>query len=110
MDWSPGRGSEQLGDRPSVVISLNVYNRNMPTVVVAACTTTVKSHVREGKSPVAVYLPAGQPLPEEGSVLGFQVMTASQERLRRYAGRLTAAQMAAVDQALATSFGLKIAP
>jgi mRNA-degrading endonuclease toxin of MazEF toxin-antitoxin module len=74
----------------------------MNTVVVAALTT----RVRRGSS-VAVYLPAGQPLSREGSILAFQVMTLDQSRLERLAGQLSAAQLAQLDAALQVAFGLR---
>lgn len=73
----------------------------MPVVIIAALTTSV----RRG-SPVAVHLPAGQPLDREGSILAFQVMTADKSRLKNYAGRLTSSQLLQLDAALRTSFGL----
>jgi mRNA interferase MazF len=106
VDWSPGRGSEQTGRRPSLVISLDSFNRRMPTIVVAALTTAVRESTRQGRSPVSVYLPAGHPLPHEGSVLAFQVSTIAKERLEDYAGDLSANQMLAVDAAIRTSFGI----
>lgn len=76
-------------------------------MVVAACTTTVREDVRRGKSPIAVFLAAGQPLPREGSVLAFQVMTVDKVRLDgACAGTLTDAQLSAVDTCLRNAFGL----
>nr|WP_258545017.1 type II toxin-antitoxin system PemK/MazF family toxin [Micromonospora provocatoris] len=101
FDFNPARGSEQAGNRPAVVISQDSFNRRMPVVIIAALTTSV----RRG-SPVAVHLPAGQPLDREGSILAFQVMTADKSRLKNYAGRLTSSQLLQLDAALRTSFGL----
>jgi mRNA-degrading endonuclease toxin of MazEF toxin-antitoxin module len=78
----------------------------MPTVVVAALTTSVRDSTRAGRSPVSVFLPAGQPLPDEGSLLAFQVMTIDKVRLAQYIARLTPVQLVQVDAALRTSFGL----
>lgn len=108
MDWNPGRGSEQQGHRPALVISLDSFNKVMDTVVVAALTTTVKESTRSGKSPVTLFLPQGEPLEKEGSVLGFQVMTVSKMRLEGLAGAISKEQQLQVDRILATSFGLKI--
>lgn len=106
MDWSPGRGSEQQGHRPALVVSLDSFNKVMDTVVVAALTTTVKDSTRNGTSPVTLFLPQGDPMDREGSVLGFQVMTISKMRLEDYAGEISAGQQTQVDKILATSFGL----
>lgn len=102
VDFDPARGSEQAGHRPAVVISLDSFNARMNTVVIAALTTKI----RPG-SPIQVYLPAGSPLPEEGAILGFQVMTADQTRLGRYGGALTKTQLAELDQVISLCFGLK---
>lgn len=102
VDFDPARGSEQAGHRPAVVISLDSFNARMNTVVIAALTTKI----RPG-SPVQVYLPAGRPLPEEGAILGFQVMTADQSRLGRYAGALAKSQLAELDQVISRCFGLR---
>ena len=84
------------------MISLDSFNARMNTVVIAALTTKI----RPG-SPVQVYLPAGRPLPEEGAILGFQVMTADQSRLGRYAGALAKSQLAELDQVISRCFGLR---
>lgn len=76
----------------------------MPTVVIAALTTTIRNTV------ATVALPAGRPLPEPGSLLAFQVMTAAQDRLGRYLGRLDRRQLQELDRALAVSFGLPLLP
>lgn len=78
----------------------------MKVVVVAAITTTIRDSVREGRSPVCVFLPKDEPLKKESTVLGFQVLTLAHERLDAYEGELTAEQMRDVDRAVAASFGL----
>ncbi|MFD5637427.1 type II toxin-antitoxin system PemK/MazF family toxin [Streptomyces sp. NPDC127077] len=102
VDFNPARGSEQAGHRPAVVISLDSFNRVMNTVVVAAMTTSV----REG-SPVQVTLEAGDPLPNRGSILGFQVTTIDQRRLEDFAGQLRPEQLKELDVVIARCFGLK---
>ena len=72
----------------------------MNTVVVLPVTTTVRP------SPVSIILPAGQPLPNESSVLAFQPVTIDQQRLERQAGVLTSSQLAALDKAIKLAFGL----
>ncbi|WP_448222462.1 type II toxin-antitoxin system PemK/MazF family toxin [Gordonia iterans] len=105
-DLNPARGSEQAGRRPVLVISTDSFNRRMNVVVTVALTTSVRPAVREGRSPVSVFLPEGEPLDKEGCVLAFQVTTLDQERLEKYAGELSTEQMRQVDRAIAASFGL----
>ena len=73
----------------------------MPTVIVAAITTTV----RQGSS-IAVTLPAGQPLKRESQIMAFQVMTVDQSRLGNYAGCLDQAQIADLEKAMRLAWGL----
>jgi mRNA interferase MazF len=101
VDFNPARGSEQAGHRPAVVISLDSFNRVMNTVVVAALTTKV----REG-SKIQVVLEAGDPLPQRGAILGFQVSTIDQVRLERFGGRLRLEQLKELDEVIARCFGL----
>lgn len=103
---SPARGSEQDGHRPVLVISPDSFNKAMKVVVTAALTSAVRESARQGRSPISVYLPAGEPLDKEGTVLAFQITTLARERLEDYAGELSAEQMREVDRALAASFGL----
>ncbi len=41
-NFSPGRGSEQRGIRPALVIQNNVGNQYAATTIVAAITSTIK--------------------------------------------------------------------
>lgn len=95
-------GSEQSGQRPALVISPDIGNRQLNTVVIAAIT----SQIRDRASVVAPLLPAGHPLALESAVLTFQIRTVDKQRLQEYLGQLTDAQMALVNRGLAVSFGL----
>lgn len=105
-DLNPARGSEQAGHRPVLVISTDSFNARMKVVVTAALTTSVRDSTREGRSPVSVFLPEGEPLDKEGCVLAFQITTLAHERLEKLAGELTPEQMRHVDRAIAISFGI----
>ncbi len=41
VDWSPGRGSEQAGLRPALIIQNDIGNQYSPTTIVAAISTTI---------------------------------------------------------------------
>lgn len=103
---NPARGSEQAGRRPVLVISLDSFNRRMPVVVTAALTTTVRPEVRQGRSRVSVYLPAGEPLEREGCVLCFQITTLARERLEGYISSVSDDQMQRISDAISVAFGL----
>lgn len=107
VEW-PGRGSEQGGRRPSVVIQESLIiqndtgNKYAPTVIVAAISRSVKQY------PVTVPLPPGEGgLREEGCVNCAQVQTVDKSHVGEYIGKLSVQKMAEVDRALMVSFGLQ---
>jgi mRNA interferase MazF len=100
VDFSPARGSEQAGQRPAVVISLDSFNAHMPVVVVAAITTKIKAFT------FTVDLPQGKPLREHSQILAFQVLTVDKARLTRYEGSLDPDQTTQLKEALKTAWGL----
>jgi mRNA interferase MazF len=103
VDWGPGRGSEQLGVRPALVVQNDVGNQHSPTTIVAAVTTRTRTTY-----PFQVSVTAEESgLPRDSVVLLNQLQTVDQGRLRDRAGRLGAARMAQVDQALHVSLGLR---
>lgn len=54
VNFSPGRGSEQRGIRPALVIQSDVGNQYAATTIVAAITSTIKIY------PVTVALKKGE--------------------------------------------------
>ena len=105
VDWSPGRGSEQLGKRPALVIQNNQGNHSRGytnTIVVAVSTNglDIPLHVPIAKSKT-------NGLRENSFVKCEQVMTISKSRLMGRAwGRLTREQMDQVEEALRTSLDM----
>jgi mRNA interferase MazF len=98
VNWSPGRGSEQLGRRPAVVVQTDPANRNprYPNTIVV----TVSTKGREVPTHVRI-----QPSDENGfSHISFvkceQVLTISKNRLERRIGRLDQESMEQVRGAL----------
>jgi len=86
VNWSPGRGSEQSGTRPAVVIQTDAANGNprYPNTIVVTVSTKGKAvpfHV-----PVEPSQENG--LKEKSFVKCEQVLTISKERLLRRLGRL----------------------
>lgn len=102
-DLSPVVGSEQGGIRPVLIIQNNMGNKHSPTVIVAAITSkTTKALI-----PTHVNIPSTPDgLKQDSTVLTEQVRTIDKKRLREYIGHLSPKQMAAIDQAILTSFGL----
>jgi mRNA interferase MazF len=65
IDFSPQKGHEQAGRRPSVVLSPSSYNRTLRLALLCPITSRVKNY------PFEVALPEG--LPVSGVVLADQV-------------------------------------
>lgn len=102
VDWSPGRGSEQSGRRPALVVQNDVGNRLGSTTIVAAITSRAMSK----RYPFHVPLPPGT-LPKPSTVMCEQLMTVSVTRLSEDpATTLDVAVMDEVDEALRRSLGL----
>ncbi|MFN3649361.1 MAG: type II toxin-antitoxin system PemK/MazF family toxin [Armatimonadota bacterium] len=98
VDWSPGRGSEQLGRRPALVIQTDAANQNprYGNTIVAAIST-------KGR-PLPFHVPV-TPTQESGLsrpswVKCEQILTVSKERLLQRLGALNPGELARVEQAL----------
>lgn len=101
VNFNPGRGSEQRGVRPALVIQNDVGNEYASTIIVSAITTTIRRY------PVTVFIPARTcGLPQDSMVNLAQVQTLDKARLMRRLGRLTPDLLSAVDRALGISLGL----
>lgn len=101
-DLSPVVGSEQGGMRPVLLIQNNTGNRYSPTVIVAAITGRKKKQM-----PTHVRLWRQEGLRKTSVAMLEQIRTIDRRRLERYIGKLDQNSLAAVDRALAASFGLK---
>src|SRR5438105_2382110 len=94
VDWSPGRGSEQSGTPPAVIVQNNAFNANprYPNTIVA----TVSEHGRE--IPTHVQIPQSE---ENGLWKPFsyvkceQLFTISKTRLGKKLGSITPEELAA---------------
>jgi mRNA interferase MazF len=98
LDWSPGRGSEQTGRRPALVVQRDVANRNenYPNTIVVAVST-------KGKPvPFHVEIPPDDAngLTQISYAKCEQLQTASKERLIDRIGKIDPKIMAEVDIAL----------
>jgi mRNA interferase MazF len=101
VDWSSGRGSEQQGKRPALVIQNDIGNK-YGTTIVAACSTAP-----ERRFPFVVRLTAEESgLPKDCSVNLSRILTIDVSRLLSRAGKLGEDKMAEVDEAIRISLGL----
>lgn len=99
VNWTPGRGSEQTGERPAVIVqndNFNINDRYPNTVVVTVSKTgrDVPTHVQVPQSPEnGLWEPLSY-------VKCEQLLTISKDRLGRHLGRLTEDQTEQVAAAL----------
>lgn len=104
VDWSPGRGSEQTGRRPAVVVQRDAGNlsETYPNTIVAA----VSRHGREIPLHVRIRQTRQNGLRAPSFVKCEQIFTVSKPRLGPRLGRLRPEEMSAVDRALRLSLAL----
>ena len=104
VNWSPGRGAEQQGTRPALIIQNDRGNASLsyPLTIVASMSRTERElplHVRIAPS-------------EENGLTDFtdvkceQIMTIEKSRLMRRRGSITPEELSRVDVALKLSLSL----
>jgi mRNA interferase MazF len=104
VDWSPGRGAEQQGIRPALVIQNDRGNASLsyPLTIVASMSRTERElplHVR--------ILPTSENgLTDNTDVKCEQIMTIEKSRLVRRRGNITPEELARVDAALKLSLNV----
>lgn len=102
VDWSPGRGSEQTGSRPAIVLQNDTGNKFSSTTIVAAVTTA------SGKTyPFQVYLkPEECGLDKSSTVLLEQILTVDKRRLVKKIGQVSTEKLYEIEKAVHNSLGL----
>ena len=95
-DLNPVRGSEQQGLRPVVIISGNMLNHYLKTVITCPLTTQIKGY----KGNVVLKPNADNGLKQESEVLIFHIRSISKDRLIRKIGKITKEQLAELKQGL----------
>lgn len=102
VDWSPGRGSEQSGVRPALVIQNDIGNRFSSTIIVASIST-----VPERPYPFLIrFTVAESGLGQDSAVNLSQILTIDKMCLGDKCGELSPTKMAEVDEAIKTSLAL----
>jgi mRNA interferase MazF len=104
VNWSPGRGAEQQGTRPALVIQNDRGNgsSNYPLTIVASMSRTE----RELPLHVRITPNAENGLTDYTDVKCEQVMTIEKSRLLRRRGSISNEELARVDNALKLSLDL----
>ena len=101
IDFNPGRGSEQTGIRPALIIQNDIGNRYAATTIVAVITTTLK------KYPVTVRLDRGEGGVDKPSMVNLaQVLTIDKGRLKKKLGKLNEKKIYHIEGALKISLAL----
>ena len=102
VDWNPGRGSEQSGLRPALVIQNDIGNKHSPTTIVAALTTAI-----EKPYPFLIKVTAKESgLPKDSIVNLAVILTVDKTRLTNKCGALSEARMSEVNDAIKVSLEL----
>lgn len=98
VNFNPGRGSEQKGIRPALVIQNDTGNVHAATTIVAAISTTIKDF------PVTVLLSPGEGGLKQKSMVNLaQMLTLDKRRLQRRLGNLSESTMQRVNEAIRIS-------
>lgn len=89
----------RAGRKPLLVVSNNIRNRALPSVLAVRITTAPKPEIRS-----VVPLPEGEPL--VGSALCDDILVVPKDRLEAPAGGLSAGTMARIDAGLRAALAL----
>jgi mRNA interferase MazF len=105
VDWSPGRGSEQTGHRPALVVATDQANRNprYPLTIVVAVTT----QIRDILTHVAIQPDEENGLRQPSAAKCEQILTVSKDRLTERIGSISADDLERIDTALRRSLSLR---
>jgi mRNA interferase MazF len=93
-----GKGNEQSGTRPVVIIQNNTGNKYSPCIIAACITSQTKKNI-----PTHVDIDLIKP----STVLCEQIYTLSKDRLIKKIGRLTENTMKLIDKRLLISLGIE---
>ena len=103
VDWGKGKGSEQSGVRPALIIQNDIGNEMSPNTIIASVTTAPKKPF-----PFLVYFTAKESgLPEDSTVDLSSIVTISQTRLGEKCGQLSKDKMLEVNTAICVSLGIE---
>jgi len=102
VNFNSGRGSEQKGIRPALIVQNDIGNQYATTTIVAAITTTLK------KYPVTVFMDRHEGGLKEPSMVNLaQVLTLDKVRLMKRLGSVKIEKLSEVDMAIKVSLGIE---
>jgi mRNA interferase MazF len=96
----PVQGSEQGGTRPCLTIQNDVGNKYSSTIIIAPITGQIKKQL-----PTHVPLQHDE-LPHDSVILLEQIRVIDKCRVEKYVGKVSQAQMKAVERAIDVSLGM----
>lgn len=106
VNWNPGRGSEQAGIRPSLIIQSDAGNINSHYPNTIVLTISTKSRI----VPFHIYIKSTEEngLKKESYIKCEQILTISKERLVKKIGIVEIGQLKQVQEALQLVLDLKL--
>lgn len=93
---NPGKGSEQVGLRPVVIISGNMLNQYLPIVIVCPLTSKIKNY----KGNLTLKPDNLNGLSEPSEILTFHIRSISKDRLTKKLGSITTEQLSKIKKGL----------
>lgn len=99
----PTEGSEQSGERPALVISLDLVNEQSPVILVASLTSRKTERVYRFEGLIE---PPDGGLTMRSKVLLLQMRSVDKQRITGYYGNVSPETMRKVDEALKIAVGL----
>lgn len=94
--FDPMLGSEQSGRRPAVIISGNLVNDNVRTVIVCPLTSKLKKY----KGNLILNPNDKNGLDKTSEVMTIHIRSLSKERLKRKIGEISDSEMAVIIESL----------
>lgn len=103
VDWGKGKGSEQAGFRPALIIQNDIGNEVSPNTIVASLTTALNKPY-----PFLVHIKAHESGMNENSTVDLaSLVTISKTRLGEKCGKLDKDKMLEVNTAILVSLGVE---
>lgn len=88
-DLNPVKGSEQAGLRPVVIVSGNLANKYLNTVICCPLTSKIKNY----KGNVVLFPSSSNKLKQASEILTFHIRSLSKERLVKKIGSISEEQL-----------------
>ncbi len=102
VDFNPGFGREIHKKRPALIISIDLLNANLPTVVVIPLSSQIKTF-----APEKVFLPKKSiRLDKDSMILPHLIRAVDKERLIEKVGRISQEKMLEVEESLKLVLGM----